>query len=121
MTELQRKIKAAAQAYYTDGTSELTDTEFDSMVDELRQEEPNSSLLKQTGWGYDVDADSTVGEKFKHTYGKAGSLEKCYNWKELYDEFKYKPVDISPKLDGISVVLYYDRGKLSRPYCGSNI
>ncbi len=120
MTELQRKIKAAAQAYYTDGSSELTDMEFDSMVDELRQEEPNSPLLKQTGWGYDVDTDSTVGEKFRHTYGKAGSLEKCYNWNELRDEFKNRYVDISLKLDGISVVMYYIKGALCRAVTRGN-
>lgn len=38
MTELEEKIQKAAQAYYTDGSSELSDDEFDSLVEQLRGE-----------------------------------------------------------------------------------
>lgn len=31
--QLEREIQAAAQAYYTDGSSELTDAEWDSLVE----------------------------------------------------------------------------------------
>ena len=58
MTELELKIKDAAQKYYTDGSSPLSDEEFDLLVDELKRTNPNSELLK-TGWGYDVTIDST--------------------------------------------------------------
>lgn len=110
MTELELKIKDAAQKYYTDGSSPLTDAEFDALVDELKKTNPDSELLK-TGWGYDVSEDSTPGKKVKHKYGRAGSLEKCHNWKELGYEFQNSTVDISLKLDGISCVLYYEHGK----------
>lgn len=113
MTELELRIKDAAQKYYTDGSSPLTDAEFDALVDELKATNPDSELLK-TGWGYDVKVDSTPGQKVKHKYGRAGSLEKCHNWKELKDSFKYTDVDISLKLDGISCVLYFDHSKLKQ-------
>ena len=110
MTELELKIKDAAQKYYTDGSSSLTDEEFDLLVDELKRTNPDSELLK-TGWGYDVATDSTPGQKVKHKYGRAGSLEKCHNWEELGSWFREKKVDLSLKLDGISCVLYYQNGK----------
>lgn len=48
-TELERRIQAAAQAYYTDGSSELTDSEWDALVEKLRKENPDYELLKITG------------------------------------------------------------------------
>lgn len=110
MTDLELKIKDAAQKYYTDGSSPLSDEEFDLLVDELKRINPNSELLK-TGWGYDVSSDSTPGQKVKHKYGRAGSLSKCHNWEELGSWFREKKVDLSLKLDGISCVLYYQNGK----------
>ena len=108
---LESEIKDAAQKYYTDGTSPLTDSEFDEKVDELRELNPDSDILT-TGWGYRVESDTTPGEKVKHMYGEAGSLDKCHNWKELGSEFQWKTLWASLKLDGISVVLYYKKGKL---------
>ena len=112
MTELELKIKDAAQKYYTDGSSPYTDAEFDAMVAELKATNSDSELLK-VGWGYDVTLDSTPGAKLKHKYGTAGSLDKCHNWSEL-KQLQTADVDISLKLDGLSVVLYYQDGKLVR-------
>ena len=113
MTELETKIKYAAQQYYSDGTSPYTDEEFDEMVDELRRINPDSELFR-VGWGYSLDLDRTPGQKFKHKYGKAGSLDKCHSWSELSWMIQHGPVDLSLKLDGISVVLYYVEGYLVR-------
>lgn len=114
MTELELKIKEAAQKYYTDGSSDLTDTEFDELVDQLRKENPDSELLKRTGWGYSITKDTTPGKKYLHRYGEAGSLEKCRTWDEIHPEYKCNPIDISAKLDGLSVVLYYKDGVLDQ-------
>lgn len=107
MNLLEEKIKQAAQKYYTDGTSNISDEEFDNLVDELRKEDPSSEILT-TGWGYDINADNTPGQKFKHKYGTAGSLEKCRSWNELSKDIKHSYVCCSLKLDGLSVVLYYE-------------
>lgn len=112
MTELEHKIEQAAQKYYTDGSSELTDAEFDALVDQLRSENPDSELLKTVGWGYKVSKDNTPGQKYIHKYGKAGSLDKAYNFDEINLMLTVSEVDISAKLDGLSVVLYYESGKL---------
>lgn len=111
MTELEIRIKKAAQEYYTDGSSDLTDAEFDALVDELKISQPDS-LLFRVGWGYDVSEDNTPGMKRNHIYTTIGSLDKCHNLKELGQDFLNIPIDVSTKLDGLSVVLYYENSLL---------
>ena len=110
---LEDKIRLEAQKYYTDGSNSVTDEEFDEMVETLKKQNPDSELLK-TGWGYDVNKDTTPGEKVAHKYGEAGSLEKARTWKEIPNNMKGKNVYVSLKLDGLSVVAYYEHGKLIR-------
>jgi DNA ligase (NAD+) len=116
MTQLELQIKEAAQAYYS-GEELMTDDEFDTLVDELRSVNPESELLQQIGWGYEVDEDITPGEKVPHTYGLVGSLSKAKTYKEVPKEF-IKPnfgnsnLHLSAKLDGLSIVMDYVKGKL---------
>lgn len=110
---LSAEIKDAAQKYYEDGSSPLTDLEFDAKVDELRELDPDADVLS-VGWGYDINADSTPGEKVAHRYGVVGSLDKCHNWKELGPDFQWRSLAASLKLDGISIALYYRDGKLQQ-------
>lgn len=107
---LEKKIQANAQKYYTDGSQELSDKEFDKLVDKLKEENPASPMLK-TGWGYDVNSDTTYGHKVKHKYGEVGSLDKVHNWKELKSSLRNSEVVTSLKLDGLSVVMYYESGQ----------
>lgn len=111
MTDLEIRIKDAAQKYYTDGTSPLSDVEFDALVDQLRKENPDSEIFR-TGWGYNVAADSTPGMKRDHIYTEVGSLDKCHDIKELGNNMIGKALDASTKLDGLSAVLYYIDGIL---------
>lgn len=113
-SSLENKIAENAQKYYTDGSSSLTDAEFDGLIDQLREENPDSELLKKTGWGYSINEDTTPGKKCLHKYGEAGSLEKCRTWEEIRSEYKVNMIDISAKLDGLSVVLYYKEGVLDQ-------
>jgi len=120
MTELELRIKQASQYYYGDADmsspdyspdGNITDEEFDSLIEQLRIENPNSEILQQIGWGYDINEDTLSGEKRPHKYVTVGSLTKARNWKELGFD---KPivVDITPKLDGLSGASYYENGKL---------
>lgn len=117
MSFLQDKIKQASQQYYSDGSSDMTDSEFDAALEALKKESPNDPLLTAVGHGYDL---SNVSNKFKHLYGVVGSLDKCHNYEELKNDFKMIEVDASLKLDGISVVLYYKNGKLTNAVTRGN-
>lgn len=109
---LEQKIRDASQAYYSGGNSPYTDEEFDNMILQLQNLNPESELLHKIGHGYDIAASSTPGAKFKHKYQKAGSLDKAYSYEELPARFKDREVQISLKLDGLSMLLYYADGKL---------
>lgn len=109
---LEKKIKENAQKYYTDGSQDMTDAEFDSAVSELTKSKPESQLFT-TGWGYNPNENNS-GKKFKHRYGLVGSLDKVHNWDELQKDLRNREIIASLKLDGLSVVLYYVDGKLDR-------
>lgn len=109
---LEATIRDAAQRYYTDGSSRMSDAAFDQLVDQLRKLDPDSKVLRTVGWGYDVFADTTPGTKMRHKYGVAGSLGKAYSFSEIRKSLVGQNVQLSLKLDGISCVLYYDHGIL---------
>lgn len=104
--ELELKIKNNADSYYS-GISEITDEEFDKLVDELREISPDNPLLSQVGWGF-----SPRGEKVDHLYNlKVGSLSKVKTIEDLPSEFLTSNCRMSAKLDGLSVVSYYKSGR----------
>lgn len=95
--ELQQQLK---KAYY-EGSAIISDEEYDNIFD------TNTEDI-----GYKLD-DSHF-QIFKHTYGmgslnKAKSFLEGMNWIERLG----KPYVIQPKLDGLSMGLYYNQGKLT--------
>lgn len=111
MTELEKKIQEAANAYYKDGSSQYTDEEFDEMMEELRETQPDSELLKD---GVQEELKG-VSKKYKleHTMG---TLAKCMDedsFRKMWNTHcKGKDVVIQKKLDGAGVLLHYENGKL---------
>ena len=105
--DLEAQISYYATKYYS-GEPEISDEQFDLLVDKLRSIDPNSSVLK-TGWGFEVEND-----KIKHKYSHIGSLDKTKTYADIPDRFKQKTIFISPKLDGLSAVAYYENGRLVR-------
>lgn len=117
--ELVSAIKEASQAYYESGTSKYSDEKFDKMLHELRAINPNHPLLAEVGHGYNVE--SAKGIKVKHKYGKAGSLGKAYSVEEIPDSILYaEKIQLSLKLDGLSIVLYYKNGTLDKALTRGN-
>lgn len=111
MSRLEDIIKKASQKYYEDGSSELSDSEFDHKLKELKKENPNSPILTDVGHGYDIDKDSNSGKRLPHRYGYIQGLTKAYNWSELDNVYKNgQECWCAPKLDGMSIVVYYKDG-----------
>lgn len=110
--DLENKLKEASQKYYTDGSSDMTDAEFDDALKQLKEMYPESSVITEVGHGYNVEEDSTYGVKRKHIYGLVGSLDKCRTWAEIDEDLRDTTVVTSLKLDGISSIMYYNHGEL---------
>lgn len=114
--ELETKVIKAAQAYYT-GNSIMSDSEFDSLIEELRKESNNQSpLLTTPGWGYSP-VDSV---KCNHSYQTVGSLSKYRDMNSLKRDYDTSRATVSTKLDGISCVAYFIKGKLSKAITRGN-
>jgi len=112
--DLEQKLQQAREAYYKDGTSPLTDAEYDALEDELRAVDPDNPLLKEVG----ADTDSGWS-KARHEI-PMGSLNKVQN-KDQYNswlksvglnvgEFGVGILFISEKLDGSSIAVQYVDG-----------
>lgn len=109
MTQLEEKIKQAADKYYSGQSLDMSDVQFDTLVEKLKIECPESELLRMVGFGH-VPKD----RKVYHIGGRIGSLEKYKLINALPSEFKNSEVIITPKLDGLSGVLYIKNGKLDK-------
>ncbi|GHV61147.1 DNA ligase [Spirochaetia bacterium] len=107
---LERLIQKYQKSYY-DGEAEVSDAEFDLLWDELSILDPANSLFTEVG------ADNTDGfPKAKHlipmgSQDKAANPEEFRAWAE-----KTAPAGflVQYKLDGASLELQYEKGKLVR-------
>lgn len=108
MNSLERELRLAAHLYYQDGTSFLSDDEFEKKCDQLKFIDPNNSIFTEPSWGYNINTDSTIGERCPHRYGLVTGLGKAYTYKEVPNQFKVHCIIGSPKLDGMSIALYYE-------------
>jgi len=124
--QLRDKIKQASNHYFNLGVALVTDDEFDTMLAELRRNDPNDPLLDAVGTIPTLD-------KVEHSY-PMGSLDnidvsvpaemKTYinSCKKRIDSENSKALtfNVSPKMDGSSLALYYEKGELVRALTRGN-
>lgn len=103
--KLEHDIKRYAQLYY-EGNPEISDEDFDKLVIALMALKPSSEVLK-TGWGYNTN--NSPLEKRNHLYGKLEGIGRKYRPDTVPEKFTRFA---TCKLDGASVALYYNDGKL---------
>ncbi len=102
--DLENLIKQAAVAYYA-GDPIMSDADFDALVDQLPPDHP---LRNTPGWGGSELTASQKKVTVKHAMF-IGGLNKS-KWD---NEIPTSSTTITPKLDGITGVAYYDtRGEL---------
>lgn len=110
LNKLRNLIVSASQAYYGNEETILSDAEFDALMDELREKCPDDPLLSTVGSGYNVTKDNS-GKKVPHKYKTVGSLGKINmaTCQEYFRKREHCKKIITSKLDGGSVVIYYNR------------
>ena len=107
--ELEELIVKYQKAYY-DGEGLISDADFDKLWDELKELDPANPILQRVG------ADSGNFAKIQHimpmgSQEKAANPEQFLAWaaKHEYDQYL-----VEYKLDGASLELQYENGKLVR-------
>jgi DNA ligase (NAD+) len=106
------------QASYYNGEAEISDGEFDLLWDELKNLAPDSEVLKKVGSGPDTDGFP----KARHlipmgSQDKASNPQEFIEWAEkmgLETQTDSKTFIVQYKLDGASLELQYEKGKLLR-------
>lgn len=110
--ELVQTLNKQRNAYYNLNSSEMTDSEYDRLYDRLEE------LEKKSGLVFSNSPTQNVGyypvsqlAKVKH-FRALLSLEKTKQIKELVDFIKNQDALLMLKLDGLTVKLIYEEGKL---------
>lgn len=120
MSELIRILNEAAEAYYVKGVEIMPNIEYDRLYDELL------SLEKETGMILPDSPTQQVGSKVMSELPKERhaspmlSLDKTKSVEELKEWLSGKEGILSWKLDGLTVVLTYDGGKLQKAVTRGN-
>ena len=116
MQEIIRQLNEASEAYYGGRDEIMSNFEWDALFDELTGMEEASGVVLPDSPTQKVNTaaeDNIAGEKEAHEY-PALSLAKTKKVEDLQDWAGDRPVWLSWKLDGLTLVLTYDGGKLTR-------
>ena len=113
MQDLIDRLNAASDAYYNGREEILTDFEWDALFDQLKKLESESGIVLPGSPTAKVSADTTPGEKEAHEFA-ALSLAKTKKPEELVHWADGRPIWMSWKLDGLTLVVTYDNGKLTK-------
>jgi len=113
-SEIVKALTKASEAYYNTGGSIMTDEEFDSLKNKLKELDPDNEFLKQVG--------SPVPKHLSKMEHKIpmGSLNNCTtegnksnpSFQEWYNKVGQPEVCVMHKLDGSSIELIYKKGEL---------
>jgi len=110
--ELVEKLNEASHAYYTQGTEIITNYEYDAMYDELLALEDETGYIRDDSPSINVGYDTAAGlPKIVHEI-KMLSLNKTKDREELRAWLGDKKGLLSWKLDGLTVGLTYENGRL---------
>ncbi len=114
MRELIEQINAADKAYFLEDKPIMSDKEYDALVQELNE------LEKSTGIHFKNSPIGKVGGEVKNGLTPVNhskpmlSCNKTKDIKELIDFARHKDVVISWKMDGLTLVLRYDKGEFKQ-------
>ena len=114
--ELIRRLNEASDAYYGGRDEIMSNFEWDREFDELKRLEEESGYIlpvSPTQTVSDSQDESIGGQKEAHEF-PALSLAKTKKIAELQKWAEDKPVWLSWKLDGLTLVLTYDNGSLTK-------
>ena len=109
---LSDKLNEASRAYYADGIEIITNCEYDEMYDELLALEDETGYIREDSPSINVGYETAAGlPKIVHEI-KMLSLNKTKDRDELREWLGDQTGLLSWKLDGLTVGLTYENGRL---------
>lgn len=114
MKELIEKLNYASKMYYQDSNPIMTDYEYDKLYDELVKLEEETNTVFSNSPTINVESEISQSlEKYEHPSPML-SLSKTKSIDDLASFIGDKEGVLSWKLDGLTIVLTYNNGKLIR-------
>lgn len=113
MQEMIAQLNQASDAYYNGQGEQMTDYEWDHLFDQLKMLEKETGVVLEASPTHNVSADTFSGKKEEHEYA-ALSLAKTKNIMDLVKWAEGRPIWLSWKLDGLTLVVTFDEGKLTK-------
>lgn len=113
MQQLIQRLNEASDAYYNGRGELMSDYEWDAAFDELKQLEETTGEVLDGSPTHKVSEDSIAGQKEAHEY-PALSLAKTKKTEDIAKWAEGRPIWISWKLDGLTLVVTYDNGRLTK-------
>ena len=110
---LVEQLNAASDAYYNGREEIMTNYEWDAAFDRLKKLEEETGIILPDSPTQNVSADNLTGQKEEHEF-PALSLAKTKKVAELAKWAENRPIWLSWKLDGLTLVVTYDNGKLAK-------
>lgn len=107
------QLNRASEAYYNGQGELMTDYEWDALFDRLKQMEIQTGVTLEGSPTAKVSEDNIAGQKEEHEFA-ALSLAKTKRTEELAKWADGRPIWLSWKLDGLTLVVTYDNGKLTK-------
>lgn len=109
--ELVKILNEASESYYGGKEEVMSNYEWDALFDELTALEAETGYMLPDSPTQNTGADEAAGEREAHEF-PALSLAKTKQIDELKKWAEDKKIWLSWKLDGLTLVLTYDDGKL---------
>lgn len=115
MLQLIRHLNAASKAYYGSSTENMSNHEWDKLYNELEALEESTGIIMANSPTQIVGEESSNStfEKVEHEIS-VKSLDKTKDVGTLSAFIGERPGIMSWKLDGLTVVLTYDNGRLEK-------
>ena len=114
MKELIKKIAEADQAYFRDDKPIMTDREYDAMMEELKKLETETGVIFAGSPTQKVPGEAKKGlEQVRHSKPML-SANKTKSVQEFVDFARNQDVVLSWKLDGLTLVLRYEKGRFKQ-------
>lgn len=108
-----RNLRIYDKLYYNEGTSPISDSEYDELKEQAKKIYPDHPYFQEVGSPVD-------GKKVKLPF-ILGSLKKVKidsveDWLEKYENKQTREIILMEKLDGVSILVKYNMGKVAAAY-----
>lgn len=111
--KLTERLNLASDAYYNGRAENMSNYEWDLLFDELARLEEETGYVREDSPTGNTGYGASGGEKEEHEY-PALSLAKTKEIPQLMEWAGEREVWLSWKLDGLTLVLTYDDGRLAK-------